>query len=160
MKKTIFLALAGSAVLVTGAVALVPPSPKATSGTATVASGKATTSAVATPAAAPTTRVYYFHGNFRCNTCKTIEAYARETLTRAFAKDLETKRLDWQVVNVDQPANKHFVQDFQLYTRSLVVVDAKDAKRFKVLERVWELVGDKPAFQKYVEEEVRGFGRS
>ena len=60
------------------------------------------------------------------------------------------------VVNVDEPANQHFVQDFQLYTRSLVVVDAKDPKRFKVLDKVWQLVGDKPAFQKYVEQEVRG----
>jgi hypothetical protein len=39
-------------------------------------------------------------------------------------------------------------------------VDAKNPKRFKVLERVWELVHDKPAFQKYVEQEIRAFRRS
>ena len=108
---------------------------------------------------AATTRVYYFHGNSRCNTCRTIEAYASEAVAGAFAKELEAQTLDWQVVNVDQEANRHFVKDFQLYTRSLVVVDAKDPKRFKVLEKVWTLVGDKPAFQKYVEQEIRGFGR-
>ena len=41
-----------------------------------------------------------------------------------------------------------------------MVVDAKDPKRFKVLDRVWQLVGDKAAFQRYVEQEVRAFRSS
>ena len=77
-----------------------------------------------------------------------------------FAADLEARRLEWQAVNVDEPANQHFIRDFQLYTRSVVVVDAKDPKRFKVLDRVWQLVRDKAAFQKYVEQEIRAFPRS
>ena len=105
-------------------------------------------------------RVYYFHGTTRCATCKTIEAYAHETVASAFAPDLKAGSLEWKVVNVDEPANQHFVRDFQLYTRSVVVVDAKDPKRFKVLDRVWQLVGDKAAFQKYVEQEIRAFPRS
>ena len=74
--------------------------------------------------------------------------------------DLEARRLEWQAVNVDEPANRHFIRDFQLYTRSVVVVDAKDPKRYKVLDRVWQLVRDKAAFQKYVEQEIRAFRRS
>jgi hypothetical protein len=42
----------------------------------------------------------------------------------------------------------------------VVVVDAKNPKRYKVLDRVWQLVGNKPAFQTYVEQEIRGFPRS
>ena len=61
---------------------------------------------------------------------------------------------------MDEPANQHFIRDFQLYTRSVVVVDAKDPRRFKVLDRVWQLVRDKAAFQRYVEQEVRAFPRS
>jgi hypothetical protein len=142
------LALAGTTVLVAAAFALAPAPPKPTP-------------AKAAPAAtAVTTRVYYFHGNARCTTCRTIEAYAQEVMTSAFAEDLGAKRLEWLVVNVDEPANRHFIDDFQLYARSLVVVDARDPKRYKVLEKVWELVRDKPAFHKYVEQEVRGFGRS
>ena len=91
-------------------------------------------------------------------------ARSRPTPTRrsrgAFAADLEARRLEWQAVNVDEPANQHFIRDFQLYTRSVVIVDAKDPKRFKVLDRVWQLVRDKPAFQKYVEQEIRAFRRS
>jgi hypothetical protein len=111
-------------------------------------------------AAPPGILVYYFHATTRCATCKTIEAYAHETVASKFAADLEARRLEWQAVNVDEPANQHFIRDFQLYTRSVVGVDAKDPKRFKVLDRVWQLVRDKAAFQKYVEQEIRAFPRS
>ncbi len=145
----VILALAGFGVtVVTGALALGPPK------------AKPTVSPAPTPAPTADTLVYYFHASVRCRTCVTIEAYARETVTTAFGAELQARRLTWQAVNVQEPANQHFVRDFQLYTRSLVVVDAKDPKRFKVLDRVWQLVHDKPAFQRYVEQEIRGFRRS
>ena len=154
--RTVLLALAGFGVaVVAGAVALGPPKTKRTP--APVATPAAAT---ATSAPSGQTLVYYFHGTVRCATCRTIEAYAREAVTDAFAADLEARRIGWQALNVDEPANQHFVRDFQLYTRSVVVVDARNPKRFKVLERVWELVRDKPAFQKYVEQEIRDFRRS
>ncbi len=103
------------------------------------------------------TVVYYFHGTSRCHTCRTIEAYAGEAVKGAFAAELESGRLAWQPTNVDEPANEHFVKDYQLFTRSLVLVDGSNPKRFKNLERVWRLVGDKPAFLKYVQDEVRAF---
>jgi hypothetical protein len=111
------------------------------------------------PAADPGVLVYYFHATTRCATCRTIEAYAKETVTSRFAADLEARRLEWRTVNVDEPANRHFIRDYQLYTRSVVLVDGKDPKRFKVLEQVWQLVQDKPAFQGYVERELRAFRR-
>ena len=114
----------------------------------------------AVPTATPKAVVYYFHATTRCATCRTIEAYSRETVASRFAADLEARRLEWQAVNVDEPANRHFIRDFQLYTRSVVIVDAKDPKRFKVLDRVWQLVRDKAAFQQYVEQEIRAFQRS
>jgi hypothetical protein len=145
----LLLALAGSAIaLVTVAVAGSPEKPKTAPAVA------------AAPAASPGILVYYFHATTRCATCKTIEAYAHETVASKFAADLQARRLEWQAVNVEEPANQHFIRDFQLYTRSVVVVDAKDPKRFKVLDRVWQLVRDKAAFQQYVEQEIRGFPRS
>jgi hypothetical protein len=115
---------------------------------------------LAAPATTPDTLVYYFHATTRCGTCRTIEAYAQETVTHAFAADLKARRLAWQAVNIEEPANRHFITDFRLYTRSVVVVDARDPKRFKVLDRVWQLVRDKAAFQSYVEQEIRAFRRS
>jgi hypothetical protein len=147
MKTTaVLLALAVAGVAAASAAAAVAAPPKPTT--------------VAEAPASAGIRVYYFHGTTRCATCKTIEAYAHETVASAFAPELKAGSLAWQVVNVDLPANQHFTRDFQLYTRSVVVVDAKDPKRFKVLDRVWQLVGDKTAFQKYVEQEIRAFPRS
>jgi hypothetical protein len=141
-------------------LALVVPGVVAAAGAATVAPPKPAAAVAEVPAASVGVRVYYFHGTTRCATCKTIEAYAHETVASAFAPELKAGSLEWTVVNVDLPANQHFTRDFQLYTRSVVVVDARDPKRFKVLDKVWQLVGDKVAFQKYVEQEIRAFPRS
>ena len=145
----LLLALAGSAIAAgTAAVAETPQKPR-------------TPTAVAAPPAASTgVLVYYFHATSRCGTCRTIEAYAHETVTSRFGPDVQTRRLEWRAVNVQEPANQHFIRDFQLYTRSVVVADAKNPKRYKVLDRVWQLVQDKAAFQSYVEQEIRAFARS
>ena len=144
----------------TGALVLALVGGVIAAGTAASAVAPQKAKAPATVAASPGILVYYFHATTRCATCKTIEAYAHETVASRFAADLEARRLAWRAVNVDEPANQHFVRDFRLYTRSVVVVDAKDPRRFKVLDRVWQLVRDKPAFQKYVEQEIRSFPRS
>jgi len=157
---TILLGLAGFGVaVVAGALALGPPKAKPATGAAATpaAAEPATVAPSATPTPSGQTLVYYFHGSYRCATCRRIEAYAHEAVTSAFASDLESRKLEWQAVNVDEPGNRHFIGDFGLYTRSLVLVDVKDAKRFKVLERVWELVHDEPAFRRYVEQEIRAF---
>jgi hypothetical protein len=107
----------------------------------------------------PQVIAYYFHGNKRCNTCRTIEAYAEESIRTGFARELETGMLEWRVVNVEESGNEHFVQDYQLSTRSVVLVDMRDEKqtRWKNLARTWELVREKQAFVTYIQEETQGF---
>lgn len=104
--------------------------------------------------------VYYFHGNVRCTTCRTIEAYAKEAIDTGFANAIKEGRLEWRVVNVDEPGNDHYVQDFQLSTRSVVLERLADGKRqeWKNLQRVWEFVrGDKEDFLKYVQDEAKAY---
>ncbi len=101
---------------------------------------------------------YYFHGNVRCTTCRTIESYAKEAIHTGFADALKDGRLEWRVVNVEDPDNDHFVQDFQLSTRSVVLERIADGKpqEWKNLPRVWELVrGNKNDFLKYIQDETR-----
>jgi hypothetical protein len=118
---------------------------------------KTPASAQPTPKAAIGTIVYYFHGTSRCHTCRTIEAYADESVKAAFAPELSSGAIQWKPTNIDESANEHFIKDYQLYTRSLVVVDGSNPKRFKNLEKIWTLVSDKPGFLKYVQDEVRAF---
>jgi len=99
---------------------------------------------------------YYFHGTFRCSTCRTIEEYSHDAIQTYFAKELGNRRLEFRPVNVEEPENKHFIQDYQLVTRSLVlslVSDGKE-KKWKNLPDVWKLVRDKDKFFQYVKDEV------
>ena len=102
---------------------------------------------------------YYFHGNMRCMTCRTIEAHTKEAIDTAFAEDLKNGRLEWKVINVDDSENGHFVRDFQLVTRSVVIEEIADGKRtrWKNLQRVWDLVRNKPVFVKYIQDETRAY---
>lgn len=110
-------------------------------------------------AAAPRVLVYYFHGTTRCATCRKLEAFSLEAVQRGFSEALQRGDLRWQILNVDEPENEHFVDDYQLYTRSLVVAKTSDGKQteWKNLEKIWELVGDKRAFMSYVQDEIRTY---
>jgi len=103
--------------------------------------------------------VYYFHSTQRCWTCKTIEAFTAETLRTDFSKQLESGTLEWKPVNVDETANQHFIDDFELAAKTVVLVHVVDgsAKEWKKLDRVWELVRDKPAFIDYVRDSTNHF---
>jgi hypothetical protein len=102
---------------------------------------------------------YYFHGTFRCTTCRTIEEYSHDAIQAYFAKELGNGRLEFRPVNVEEPGNKHFIQDYQLVTRSLVLSLLSDGreKKWKNLADVWKLVRDKDKFFQYVKDEVEKF---
>ncbi|UCH83535.1 MAG: hypothetical protein JSW50_13930 [Candidatus Latescibacterota bacterium] len=103
--------------------------------------------------------VYYFHGNKRCNTCRTIEAYTAEAVNSGFSKDIEMGRVEWRPVNIDEPENQHFVDDYELTTRTVVLVDVVEGRevRWTKLERVWDLTGDKNAFTAYIKDNTNTY---
>jgi hypothetical protein len=100
---------------------------------------------------------YYFYTTVRCPTCRKIEAFSDEALKQGFPDALGSGLLEWHPVNVQLPENRHFINDYQLFTKSLVIVRVKDGKRleWKNLEKVWELTANKQAFLSYVQDEVR-----
>jgi len=102
---------------------------------------------------------YYFHVTVRCTTCRMIESYSREVVEQKFGADIAKGRLQYKLVNLQLPENRHFVKDYQLFTKSLVLVrfDKGRQAEYKVLNDTWELVGDKSAMQAYVEREVRDY---
>jgi len=102
---------------------------------------------------------YYFHGKVRCPTCESIETYAHEAVTGGFAAEMDDGRIEWKVVDFEQPGNEHFAKEFELAAPSVVLVELHDGARrkWKNLPEVWELVGDKPAFLDFLQKEVRTF---
>lgn len=100
--------------------------------------------------------IYYFHTTYRCPTCHKIENYTKEAVETGFARALREGRLVFQGLNVEEAPNAHFIQDYQLSTKSVVVVEIKSNRqaRWKNLTKVWELVGDKDNFFRYIQDEV------
>jgi hypothetical protein len=103
--------------------------------------------------------VYYFHGNTRCFTCRAIENFSRAAVGNGFPDELQKGSLEFRAINVEEPSNEHFVRDYQLVTRSVVLVRYSDGKqvKWKNLDRVWELVRDNDAFARYVQTETKQF---
>jgi len=102
---------------------------------------------------------YYFHGTFRCSTCQTIEKYSKEAIEYYFANELKNGTLEFKSLNVEEAENRHYVQDYQLFSRSLVISLVKQDKEvtWKNLTDVWKLVRDKDKFFQYVKDEVDKF---
>lgn len=102
---------------------------------------------------------YYFHVSVRCVTCRAIEQYSREALEQGFREELKKGAIEWRPVNVQLLENRHFIQDYRLFTRSLVLVKMKDGKQveWRNLDKVWELVGRKGEFLKYVQTNVKAY---
>ena len=100
--------------------------------------------------------VYYFHGNIRCPTCRSIESQAQETVQTHFAKQLSNGEVVWKIVNYEQAAARPLAEKFQIQMPVVVLAKMKDGKieNWKRLDKVWAVVGDKPAFAKYVREEI------
>jgi hypothetical protein len=103
--------------------------------------------------------VYFFHGRARCKSCKIIEAFGKKTLESRFADELKSGRIVWRDIDLDEPENRHFVQDYQILSISLVISDmhGKEQKQWKNLEQVWDLLNNENAFIDYVQKEIEAW---
>jgi hypothetical protein len=100
--------------------------------------------------------VYYFHGNYRCATCRKIEALTRTAIEKNFSREINDGTLEMRTVNVENRGNEHFIQDYQLATRSVVISRQQDGTEldWTRLDRVWKLVSDESAFIEYIQHEL------
>lgn len=106
-----------------------------------------------------TVTAYYFHGTFRCPTCHKLEKYAQEAIENNFKNDLASGKLSFKIVNVENKGNEHYMTDYRLYTKSLVLSLTKNGQeiRSKNLDKIWEYVGNKGRYENYVRDEVAAF---
>ena len=107
----------------------------------------------------PTVVAYYFHGNVRCVSCVKIETLSRKAVTEGFPEELKSGRLQFREVNIDEPQNRHFTEDYRLSSQSLVIVRFHDGRqvRWQNLEKVWTLLDSEREFISYVRDGVSGF---
>lgn len=102
---------------------------------------------------------YYFFTSKRCRTCMIIENLAREAIQTHFKAQIDAGKLVWQGVNVESAENKHFIKDFQLYSKTVVIAEYREGKvvRWVNLNKVWQYYRNKEKYVDYVTTETRAF---
>jgi hypothetical protein len=96
--------------------------------------------------------VYYFHGNMRCKSCKTIENYTKEAVKTKYQDEIKKGLVEIKAVNVEKGNNSHFIKDYQLVSRSVVIsrVENGEEKEWERLDNVWRLLNNEAKFYEYI----------
>lgn len=100
--------------------------------------------------------VYYFHRKDRCPSCITIEKLTGKALKDNFQPQLSSGLIKWVVLNVDEPENKHFNDDYKLYANAVVLSKQSENKElaWKNLEDVWDYMNNEEKFSGYIRQQV------
>jgi len=103
--------------------------------------------------------VTYFTSDVRCPTCLKIEKQTRESIKKSFPKELATKEVVFQTINFDKAENKHFVKDYQLAFKTVVVSERQDGKEihWSKYDKVWNLVNTPDQFQAYLTDGIQQY---
>jgi hypothetical protein len=63
------------------------------------------------------------------------------------------------IINVDEPENRHYLEQFEILSNSIVIVERKSGAvaRYKNLESIWDVAEDREAITQILRSEVAGF---
>lgn len=103
--------------------------------------------------------VYYFHRKFRCQSCEVLESTLEKTLMVTYSEHFGAGRLAMCVVNVDNPVNRHYLEKFEIFTNSVVIVEKRGGNvlRYEAVESIWDAPEDKDAISQLLRTAVDGF---
>ena len=79
-------------------------------------------------------------------------AKAKQALEEKYAGALASGKIVFRAVNVEEPVNEHFVRDFGLTVRGVVMAGNG---RFEKFDSVWNLVRDPEKFQSCIQDGVK-----
>jgi hypothetical protein len=111
--------------------------------------------AASDPAPAEVVTVYYFHGERRCRTCLAIESATERVVRGRFADELAAGSLRYEAIDFDEPAHRHFKEDYDLAFGTVVVQGFGGARTWRNLTEVWTLVDDPAKFEAYLVENIQ-----
>ncbi len=103
--------------------------------------------------------VYYFHRKFRCQACEVLESTLQNTMQIIYADHFGAGRLAMCIINVDDPGNRHYLEQFEILSNSIVIVEKKSGvvSRYKNLESIWDVSQDREAITQMLRTEMAGF---
>lgn len=103
--------------------------------------------------------VTYFTSDQRCKTCLEIERLTQKSVQQSFTKELANKEVIFQTINFDRPENKHYVEQYQLAFKTVVVSERIKGKeqQWSKYDKVWELVDKPTEFSAYLQDGIRQY---
>ena len=103
--------------------------------------------------------VYYFHRKFRCQSCEVLESTLMSTIQVTYSNHFGAGRLAMCIINVDDPENRFYLEQFEILGNSIVIVEKRGGvvSRYKNLESIWDVSEDREAITKMLRTEVGGF---
>ena len=96
--------------------------------------------------------IIHFHGTHQCVSCKTVGAYAEETVTAFFSDELKSGKLIFASVNIDLPENKALVDKYGATGSSLLIGAYGSDGSFSKQEdsAVWYKIENKEDYMNYL----------
>lgn len=100
--------------------------------------------------------VYYFHTNFRCPNCYNMEKWTKEVIDNDFKNEKTGGKIVMKIINTETKGNEHFMNDYKLFTKSVVLALVKDGKEVKFLNlaKVWDFLRSSERFKAYLKDEI------
>ncbi len=101
--------------------------------------------------------VTYFTTGQRCPACLKIERQTREAVHAGFPAELAAGAIRFRTINFDRPENKHFIDDYGLAFKTVVVSEHRHGKvvKWERYDQVWDLAGEPEAFAAFLQKGIR-----
>lgn len=98
--------------------------------------------------------LYYFMTDIRCSNCYKIENYTKEVF-----EELNNKNINFKVINIDQKENEHYIKEYNIYTKSVIISKIENNKevKYKNFDKIWNYLGSKEKFKEYIRAEINNF---
>ena len=109
-----------------------------------------------------TVTIYYFHGAYRCPTCRAIESNAKATVEKYFPAEVKAGNVNFTVIDVSQDANLKIAEKYEASGSALWVTRMAGGKetRYDMTDFAFSYVKSDPAkfeqeLKKKVEESLK-----
>jgi hypothetical protein len=103
--------------------------------------------------------VTYFTTDVRCESCRTIERLSRQAIDEGFPDEVARGDVVYRVLNTDRPENRHFVDDYEIANKTVIVSHQVAGKETEWQNRqdVWLMLDEPTEFFAYVREPVKKY---
>ncbi|MDD5590682.1 MAG: nitrophenyl compound nitroreductase subunit ArsF family protein [Dehalococcoidales bacterium] len=97
----------------------------------------------------------YFHRTNRCYSCNWAEAETRYTLEAYFQEELNSGKITFESIDVQEGSNAAIIEKYGAYTSQLfinTVIDNTD--HIEHISEIWQLIGDEEGFILFMETRI------